>query len=117
MAFERFKSRRNSTIDEAFKPDEGSDILQISGLIGKTLLLHGFIVTKDTGYGEGVLLAASFDGGCYFVSVPKRYVSVFKECDEEEVVAMKEGRAVVSNIRTYTCRNGKETTLFDIDMI
>lgn len=81
-------------------------------LLGKTVNVRGFLVTKPSKYGSSVLVVIEPIDGIELLYLPERYVDEFRDFNEEEVTAITSGHLALTNFREVETKNGM-TVLFD----
>lgn len=99
---------RKGTVNEDYKT-QGKDIKKLKEL-DKSLAyrLWGYIITKDAGYGKGVLLCSDD----FMISLPKRYVEGFEASTAEEQEQIKSGELYLYNIvEVKTNKPGQKDTV------
>lgn len=73
--------------------------------------LFGYIITKDAGYGRGVLLCLD----TVMVSLPKRYLEVFEDYTTEQKELLRSGRVFLADVAEVDTKMGK-TFAFNLVM-
>ena len=81
-------------------------------LIGQTVVVRGFLITKEDVYGRSVLVVIEPLNGVELLYLPERYVNEWKEFTEEEVKAILDGKLALTNFREIMSKNGP-TVIFD----
>lgn len=100
-----------TTVAEGYEP-KGKSIKKLKEMIGESRKrLFGYLITKDAGYGQGVLLCAE---SC-MISLPKRYLEVFEDYDDNQKELLKSGRMYIENVTEIETKQGK-TCVFDLTM-
>ena len=91
---------------------QGKEIVKLSAMVGEIARVWGFIITKDSGFGEGVLLC----GDSCLISLPKRYTDGFKNGSDQDRAEIITGNTYIYNIHTIPADGpGKKDTVgFDI---
>lgn len=93
---------------------EGKKIKDIKELRGSKegVRLFGYLLTKDNGYGPGVMLC-----GEHFLvgSMPARAYKSFVDAPQEEKDAITSGRVWLFDIKEGTTKRGQVTTFYRID--
>lgn len=75
-------------------------------LIGKTVNVKGYLITKPRKYGSSVLLYIEPIDGVELLYLPERYVEEFKAFSIEENTAIIEGHLALTNFREVEGENG-----------
>lgn len=65
--------------------------------------IYGYLITKATKYGEGVLLC----GEDAMISLPKRYVEKFKNFNDEQRAQITSGRVWINDIKPIRTNQGE----------
>ena len=98
-----------STVAEGYVT-KGKNIIKLAQLQGANeKRVFGYLITKDAGYGEGVLICCE---DC-MVSLPKRYLEVVKDYTSEQIDLLTSGRVFLANVTEIDTPKGK-THVFDL---
>lgn len=73
-------------------------------LFNKTIIVRGFLITRETEYGRSVLLLIEPVDGVELLYLPERYVEEFRAYNDEEIDAILNGHMGLTNFRV---REGK----------
>ena len=92
---------------------ENKDIVKMLDIVGEQFRVWGFIITKPGAFGEGVLLCADQ----YMVSLPKRYLDIFRSFSPEQIEQLKSGNTYVYDIKSVKAsKTGqKDTVSFEME--
>lgn len=83
-------------------------------LMGKTVNVRGYLITKANKYGQSVLCVIEPLDGAEILYLPERYVEEFRAFTEDENKAIVNGHLALTNFREVECKNGT-TVLFDYE--
>lgn len=97
-----------TTVNPDYKT-QGKQIVKLKELVGKKVRIWGYLITKDVGYGKGVLLC----GDSELISLPKRYLEGFQSSSEQDRKNVITGDYYIYNIRETDAKLGK-TVVFDM---
>lgn len=78
-------------------------------LIGQTVNVRGFLITKEGKYGRSVLVLIEPLDGVELLYLPERYVEEFKGFTNDEVDAILNGKLALTNFRECEGKNGRYT--------
>lgn len=106
--FESFE--RKSTI--GIEIVEKLNFSKLAEHIGESVKIYGFFITTKSKYGDSVAVVTSPETA---ITLPKRYVDIFRNLSDEEIEAITSGKVTLANIREKETRQGMTTT-FDITM-
>lgn len=97
------------TVAEGYETN-GKAIKKLKTFVGsEKIRIYGYLITKDAGYGRGVLLCAD----AALISLPKRYEAIFEEFNDNQKEVMRSGRLFIDNIREVQTERGTTVT-FDL---
>ena len=114
MSFNMNGRSGKSTINEDYIM-EAREIRKIADCIGESFRIWGFCITKDAGYGKGVLLCAD---QC-LLSLPKRYVEVYESFTADDIQDIKSGNVYVFDIKKLEAKKPgqRDTITFEMEKI
>lgn len=112
MSMFNMNAGHNGTVAEGYIT-ENKEIVKMLNIVGEHFRVWGFIITKPGTFGEGVLLCADQ----YMVSLPKRYVEVFRSFTPEQVDQLKSGNTYVYDIKAVPAAKPgqKDTVSFEME--
>lgn len=108
--FNELNKQFSSTIKEGIDL-EAMEFKPLKDFIGKTVKVDGFFFTKSD-YGEQVVVV----GNGAKINMPKRAVDIFKniQASAEMLDAVLSGKLEIINITPVKCKNGVETTGYEL---
>ena len=108
--FNELNKQFSSTIKEGIDL-ESMEFKPLKDFIGKTVKVDGFFFTKSD-YGEQVVVV----GNGAKINMPKRAVDIFKniQASSEMLDAVLSGKLEIINITPVKCKNGVETTGYEL---
>ena len=112
MSMFNMNAGHNGTVAKGYIT-ENKEIVNMASIIGEQFRVWGFIITKPGLYGEGVLLCADQ----YMVSLPKRYLDVFRGLSNEQIEQLKSGNTYVYDIKEVKAGKPgqKDTVSFEME--
>lgn len=108
--FNELNKQFSSTIKKGIDL-ESMEFKPLKDFIGKTVKVDGFFFTKSD-YGEQVVVV----GNGAKIKMPKRAVDIFKniQASAEMLDAVLSGKLEIINITPVKCKNGVETTGYEL---
>ncbi len=89
---------------------EKLNFTKLTDHIGETIQIYGFFISTKGKYGDQVSVVTSPESA---VTLPKRYVDIFRALTVEEIIAITRGKVKLANIRPVSTKMGNSTE-FDI---